>query len=178
MSSSTKEHKKGTDKAHAFSLVTISTSRFDTYGSTESPSAVDDVSGQLMSDLIEAAHNKVLCYSLVADNIADIRKEVLSAIFNGADVVITTGGTGLSACDVTIEALCPLFEKELEGFGELFRLKSLDQIGSATILSRATAGIIQGCAVFCLPGSPKAVELAIEEIVLPEAGHIVKHARS
>ncbi|WP_292343366.1 molybdenum cofactor biosynthesis protein B, partial [Methanohalophilus sp. DAL1] len=80
--------------------------------------------------------------------------------------------------DVTIEALCPLFEKELEGFGELFRLKSLDQIGSATILSRATAGIIQGCAVFCLPGSPKAVELAVEEIVIPEAGHIVKHARS
>ena len=131
-----------------------------------------------MSDLIEAAHHNVLCYSLVADNITDIRKEVLSAIFNGADVVITTGGTGLSASDVTIEALRPLFEKELEGFGELFRLKSLDQIGSATILSRATAGIIQGCAVFCLPGSPKAVELAVGEIVIPEAGHIVKHARS
>jgi len=178
MSTSTKEHKKGTDKAYAFSLVTISTSRFDKYGPKDAPSAADDVSGQLMSGLLKAAHNNVLCYSLVADNIADIRKAVLSSIFNGADVVITTGGTGLSESDVTIEALCPLFEKELEGFGELFRLKSLDQIGPATILSRATAGIIQGCAVFCLPGSPKAVELAIEQIVIPEAGHIVKHARS
>ncbi|MFW5986651.1 MAG: MogA/MoaB family molybdenum cofactor biosynthesis protein [Methanohalophilus sp.] len=178
MSSSTTEHKKGTDKTYSFSLVTISTSRFDKYGSTDAPSAADDISGQLMSDLLKAAHNNVLCYSIVADNIADIRKAVLSSIFNGADAVITTGGTGLSACDVTIEALNPLFEKELEGFGELFRLKSLDQIGSATILSRATAGIIQGCAVFCLPGSPKAVELATKDIIIPEAGHIVKHARS
>ncbi|MCW4020201.1 MAG: molybdopterin-binding protein, partial [Candidatus Bathyarchaeota archaeon] len=93
------------------------------------------------------------------------------------DAVITSGGTGISPTDVTIEAVQPLLEKELHGFGELFRTISYKKIGSAAVLTRAIAGVAKGKIVFCLPGSPQSVSLALEELILTEAGHIMKHTR-
>jgi len=97
------------------------------------------------------------------------------------DVVVTTGGTGFSPRDVTLEAVGPLLERPIEGFGELFRMLSYQQVGAAAMLSRAAAGIIAGGggakALFLLPGSPKAVALALEKLILPEAGHLLGQAR-
>ncbi|MEE9173753.1 MAG: molybdenum cofactor biosynthesis protein B, partial [Thermoplasmata archaeon] len=101
-------------------------------------------------------------------------REALDAALAQASVVIVSGGTGLSPTDVTIETIAPLFQKELDGFGEIFRSLSYQDIGTSAIMSRATAGVIEGKLVVCLPGSPKAVRLAMEEILLAELGHIVE----
>jgi len=93
------------------------------------------------------------------------------------DAVIITGGTGLSRRDVTVESITPMLQKELPGFGELFRKVSFDTIGSPAILSRAIAGTIKGKAIFCLPGSPNAVQTALEKLILPELGHIIRVSR-
>jgi len=94
------------------------------------------------------------------------------------DAIIVCGGTGISPRDVTIEAVRPMLVKTLPGFGELFRKLSFDEIGSAAVLTRALAGVAnQGKAVFCIPGSPQAVRLVLEKLILPEVGHILKHAR-
>jgi molybdenum cofactor biosynthesis protein B len=93
------------------------------------------------------------------------------------DVAIFSGGTGITPTDITIETVTPFFEKTLPGFGEFFRRLSFDRVGSAAILSRAVAGVAKGKALFCIPGSPEAVRVAVEMLILPEAAHIVKHAR-
>jgi molybdenum cofactor biosynthesis protein B len=87
------------------------------------------------------------------------------------------GGTGIAPSDVTIETVLPFLEKVLPGFGEIFRFLSFEKIGSAAVLSRAVAGVVKGKAFFCIPGSPDAVRLCFEKLILPEAAHIVKHAR-
>jgi molybdenum cofactor biosynthesis protein B len=92
-------------------------------------------------------------------------------------VLISTGGTGISARDGTFEAVTALFEKRLDGFGEIFRMISFEEIGSAAILSRATAGTVGRKAIFALPGSEKAVRLAMTRLVIPELGHIVQQLR-
>ena len=93
------------------------------------------------------------------------------------DVVLVTGGTGLAPRDVTIEAVEPLFDKGIPGFGELFRMLSFAEIGAAAMLSRATAGLASGRAIFLLPGSPAALELALSRLVLPEIAHLLAQAR-
>jgi molybdenum cofactor biosynthesis protein B len=93
------------------------------------------------------------------------------------DAAIFCGGTGIAPSDITIETVTPFLDKLLPGFGEIFRHLSYDEIGSAAILSRAIAGIAQGKAVFCLPGSPNAVQLCLSKLIIPEAGHLIKHAR-
>jgi molybdenum cofactor biosynthesis protein B len=93
----------------------------------------------------------------------------------GAQVILVTGGTGISSKDVTIEAVRPLFKKELTAFGPLFAQLSFEQIDSAALLSRATAGVIGTTVVFCIPGSLKACKLACKVLIFPELGHIVKH---
>jgi len=92
-------------------------------------------------------------------------------------IVIFSGGTGITPTDITIETVTPFFEKTLPGFGEFFRRISYDKVGSAAVLSRATAGVVKGKAVFCIPGSPEAVKTSVEMLILAEAPHIVKHAR-
>ncbi|MBP2030842.1 molybdenum cofactor biosynthesis protein B [Methanohalophilus levihalophilus] len=174
MTSVVEEHKKGTLNSYKFAVITVSTSRYNDYGSVDSPAKAEDISGEKMIRSIEKEGNNVIGYSLVSDDI-DLIRAAVRGYLGTADVIVTSGGTGLAASDVTIEALTPLFSKSLPGFGELFRYKSIDQIGSAVILTRAAAGISDGTAIFCLPGSPKAVELAMEEIILPEAGHIMRH---
>ncbi|SFM44440.1 MogA/MoaB family molybdenum cofactor biosynthesis protein [Methanolobus profundi] len=176
-SPSTTEHKKGAERSYSFYLVTVSTSRFEEYGSVTSPDEADDGSGKLMRDLVLSKGHTVAKYELVPDDDSLIKGSVHRAIESDADIIVTSGGTGLASKDVTIESLVPLFEKEIPGFGELFRHKSIAQIGTSVILTRAAAGLLRGKVLFCLPGSPSAVELALSEIILPEAGHLVKHAR-
>ncbi|MFA7563031.1 MAG: molybdenum cofactor biosynthesis protein B [Methanoculleus sp.] len=144
-----------------------------TVSSTRKPET--DASGKALIDLLSAVDIEVTHYSIVPDDRERIRSEVLMAI-SRANCVIVTGGTGLTPDDVTIEAVAPLLEKTIEGFGELFRLKSYEEIGTAAILSRALAGVIGGRAIFCIPGSVKAVTLAAREIIIPEIRHILTHA--
>lgn len=168
-------HKNETAQPLKFALITISSSRYEKFGKVRTPEAAEDRSGQLIQKELKSAGHRILAYRLVPDKIEEISSALASSLKSGASVIITSGGTGLTSKDLTIEALSPLFEKEIPGFGELFRYKSLEEIGTAAILTRAVAGIVKGKAVFCLPGSPNAVKLALKEIIIPEAGHIVKH---
>jgi molybdenum cofactor biosynthesis protein B len=93
------------------------------------------------------------------------------------DAVIVTGGTGLSPTDITIESLATVITKQIPGFGELFRRLSFDRIGSAAMMSRAIAGLVEKKVIFCLPGSPDAVQMAMQQLILPELGHVIRVAR-
>lgn len=178
MKESTPEiHKKEAKKFFSFAIITISSSRYEKYGNPALPEDADDISGKNMKDLLEEAGHKVSFYKLISDDKISIIDAVLAALDSSTDIIITSGGTGLAPKDITIESVTPLFEKEISGFGELFRYKSIEDIGTSVILTRAVAGVIKGKAVFCLPGSPNAVKLAISEIIIPEAGHIVRHVR-
>ena len=146
-----------------------------TVSSSQKPGT--DASGKVLIDLLSADGIEVTHYAVVPDDVARIRAEVSAAIAR-ATCVIVTGGTGLTPDDVTIDAVAPLLAKTIDGFGELFRLKSYEEIGTAAILSRAIAGVIDGRAVFCIPGSTKAVTLAAREIIIPEIRHILTHASS
>ena len=166
---STKSHKHDTKTLISFAVLTISTSKYEARG--------DDRSGIVLKDSIEKSGHSVKEKGLVSDEKEMIIGKVKQYLKNPAiDIIITTGGTGLAKRDITIESLKPLFEKELTGFNSLFMHLSYEAIGSACVLSRATAGTIGKKAIFCLPGSPDACSLAMEKIILKEAGHILKHA--
>jgi molybdenum cofactor biosynthesis protein B len=108
-----------------------------------------------------------------------IRTAMRAALANrNVDVLIVTGGTGLSNTDVTFESISPLLDREIPGFGEIFRRVSYDEIGSAAMMSRAFAGTAGAKAVFCLPGSPNGVKTAMEKLILPELGHIIGLTRA
>lgn len=113
---------------------------------------------------------------VVNDDVWMIRTAVTKALESGFDVIVVTGGTGLSPRDVTIEALRPLFDKEVEGWGDIFRMVSYHEVGAAAALSRTTAGVVDGKLVVALPGSPAAVELGLK-ILAPEMPHIIHIAR-
>jgi molybdopterin adenylyltransferase len=130
-----------------------------------------DESGRLLRELLEGAGHWVTHYEVLPDTPELIATAVRHAV-NDLDGVIINGGTGIAARDSTIEAIRPLIDKELEGFGELFRALSYQEIGSAAFLSRALAGISRGKIVVALPGSPAACRLALEKLLLPELGHI------
>jgi molybdenum cofactor biosynthesis protein B len=115
---------------------------------------------------------------LIPDDKAFIEKGMRQALASAdLDAAVFCGGTGIAHSDITIETVLPFLEKVLPGFGEIFRRLSFDRIGSAAVLSRAIAGVAKGKAFFCVPGSPDAVTLCFERLILPEAGHTVKHAR-
>ncbi len=126
----------------------------------------DDKSGQTLMDRITRDGHRLAARMIVKDVVADIQDALkyLSSR-DDVDVVITTGGTGLTGRDVTIEAARPLFEKEIEGFGVVFHMMSFGKIGTSTMQSRATAGLINGSYVFCLPGSPGACRDGWDEIL-------------
>ncbi len=132
-----------------------------------------DPSGDAIEAAVEAEEHLVVTRELVGDS-HDTVQQNIDALTNrrDVDILISTGGTGVTPDDVTIEAVRPLMDKQLPGFGELFRLLSYDEIGSRVVATRAMAGIVDGVPVFCLPGSENAVTLGVEEIVLPEAGHL------
>jgi len=167
-------HATDVSRCYAGSVISISTSRFEKYGRVEAPEEAEDASGKIIIDLLTDAGHKLHSYQLVSDEIESIRTCV-SDLINQVDVIITTGGTGLAPRDVTIEAIAQLVQKEIPGFGELFRLISYEQIGSSAMLTRAVGGIIENTVIFCLPGSPNAVKLAMSTLVLPELHHIRVH---
>ena len=149
-------------------ILTVSTSR------AEADGAVDDPGGDHIESLFEEAGHRVVDRRLVADNIGQIQRALDDLLDDDTvDLVVTTGGTGATADDVTPDAVSDRFDRELPGFGELFRQLSYEEIGPRTIASRATGGIARDTPVFVLPGSTNAVELATEAIILPEAPHLV-----
>ena len=151
-------------------VIIASTSRFQNYGPVGRPEDAIDLSGQVILDRIKAAGYEST-YCLLPDGIEPIRNAVQ---ISSADAIVICGGTGLTHLDLTLEAVEPLFEKEIPGFGEIFRLKSLDEVGTRAILTRASAGVYRGKPIFCLPGSPNAARLGME-LILAEIEHILKH---
>lgn len=145
---------------------------------SDTRSEEDDVSGDLIKDRLRAAEHPVEFYRIVPDDGEAIR-QVLLHLAGQVEVVITTGGTGVSRRDTTIEIADRLIQKELPGFGELFRALSFETVGAAAMLSRATAGLYgleDGHAetlLFCCPGSPNACALALDRLILPDLQHVV-----
>jgi molybdenum cofactor biosynthesis protein B len=162
-----KHHKHEAPQNLKIAIVTVSTTR----------DPQTDGSGGLLKELIEKNGHSVAGYAVIPDLIKDIVDTVQVFIEDGVDAVIVNGGTGITNADVTIEALKPLFTKEITGFGHLFAILTYEDIGTAGVNSRATAGIISGRPVYCIPGSPNACRLATEKLIMPEIGHTVKHAR-
>ena len=137
-----------------------------------------DRSGHAIAALLVDEGHHVTARSLLPDEPAQVRAQVEQILREGiADVIITTGGTGLARRDSTYEAVSDLFERHIPGFGELFRMISFEEIGAAAMLSRAAAGTVGTRAVFLLPGSEAAVQLAMSRLILPELGHIVRELR-
>ncbi len=141
---------------------------------SDSRTVETDVSGRLMQELLTGVGHRICRYEIVPDEPDRVRALVAEASRSEeCDAILLNGGTGLSARDTTYEAVAGLLDKRLDGFGELFRQLSYDDIGPAAMLSRAVAGIVGRTAVFSMPGSPAAVRLAMEKLILPELGHVV-----
>jgi molybdenum cofactor biosynthesis protein B len=165
--SSVDEHRADAPQRLTFAVLTASDTR----------THEDDGSGGRIVALATAAGHQMVGHAVIKDDEKSIRSAVREALSSGADVVVLNGGTGFSGRDVSIEALEPLMERRIEGFGELFRMLSFQQVGPAAMLSRAVAGVAGRSVVFALPGSPKAVELAMTELILPEAAHLLGQIR-
>jgi len=162
----TDEHKKNAPGKLNIGIISISSTR----------SLQDDKSGKWIQARALKEGHQVVCHKVIPDQIDRISDEVTDMLTHlSPHVIILTGGTGISKKDVTIEAVKPLFQKELTAFGVIFAQLSFEEIDSAAILSRATAGIIHNTAVFCIPGSIHACKLACKALIFPELGHIVKH---
>ena len=175
MSETSKKHKDKAPKNLNFAVITISTSR---YKDSQAGKPVTDESGDLILKTLKSNGHTVAFQQLTTDNKATIQATIRKMLNSPkVNAIISTGGTGITPADVTIEAIRPILEKELPGFGELFRQLTYQEIGSAAVMSRAVAGVAKGKAIFCLPGSPHAVKLCLERLILPEAAHIVLHAR-
>jgi molybdenum cofactor biosynthesis protein B len=126
-----------------------------------------------MRDLVAEAGHTVRYYRIVIDDIGSIRDVLLEIADMKVDVLLVNGGTGIGKRDSTYEAIAPLLDKTIPGFGELFRVLSYEEIGSAAMLSRSFAGVFRNLLVFCTPGSPNAVRLALKQLILPEIRHFV-----
>jgi molybdenum cofactor biosynthesis protein B len=145
---------------------------------SDTRTAHTDASGDVIAELLGAAGHQVTGREIVRDEAALVRAALERELASeGVDAVITTGGTGIASRDTTFEAVSALFQKTLDGFGELFRMLSYQDIGPAAMLSRATAGLANGRIIIALPGSEAAVRLAMEKLVVPELGHLVQQAR-
>lgn len=157
------EHKRHAPRSARVHWVTVSDTR----------TVENDSGGQTARALLEAAGH-VVSYTLLRDEPAEVAALIRKLASDGnVDAVITSGGTGISSRDATYEAVSGLLDKELPGFGELFRMLSYAEIGAAAMLSRAVAGLHGKLVVFATPGSTAAVRLAIEKLILPELGHLV-----
>lgn len=159
------DHEHVRERSRSIAIVTVSTSR----------SPEDDRAGDRMRALLTEADHEVVERRVVPDAIDPLRSAIRD-LTGSADAIVVSGGTGLTPDDVTVEALRPMFAKELDGFGEHFRRRSVEQVDTAVIMTRATAGIVNRTPVFALPGNPDAVELGIAEVVLPEIDHVIELA--
>ena len=161
-------HRAASPDCLSFAVVTVSDTR----------DQENDHGGDYLVQSLSDAGHRVGLRAWVSDDAVEIEAAARRAVLDPAvDLVLFTGGTGIAPRDVTAPTLEALFESSIPGFGELFRALSHEEIGSATILSRATAGLLERKVLIALPGSPKALRLAMERIVLPEAGHLVTQAR-
>ena len=161
------EHKKVSPTSVSYALIVISDSR------TEQ----DDESGKLFKEQLSQNGHKLLAYALLKNDAIAVRQKITELLKQDSlQVIITSGGTGLSHRDVTVETVTPMLEKKMDGFGELFRSLSYQEIGASSIMSRAVAGVTNGKVILSLPGSLGATRLAIEKIILPEIGHMVREA--
>jgi molybdenum cofactor biosynthesis protein B len=174
MSESAERHKAEALKKLRFGVFIVSTSR---YLQLKSGEKVTDVSGDLIESMLYNAGHTVVFRRLIPDDKTLIEKGIQQVLAStDVNAVVFCGGTGIAPSDITIETILPFLEKTLPGFGEIFRRLSFDEIGSAAVMSRAVAGVMKGNAVFAIPGSPDAVRLCMQKIILPESGHIIKHA--
>lgn len=166
---STTEHKQEAPKTVNCKVITVSDTR----------NKDTDKSGRLMVELLEQAGHAIVDYCIVKDESSPIKEAILQGCERGGiDVILTNGGTGIAKRDVTIETVQSLLDKEIVGFGELFRMLSYQEdIGSAAILSRAIAGVVKNKAVFSTPGSTGAVKLVMNKLILPEIGHVVREIK-
>ena len=140
---------------------------------SDTRTAETDTSGEAIAHALKNAGHDVVGRRIVRDDPADVR-EIVRMIASDVQVIVTTGGTGITARDSTYEVISTLLDKRLDGFGELFRMLSYEQIGSAAMLSRACGGSLGTTAIFSLPGSEAAVRLAMDKLILPEIGHVVR----
>ncbi len=162
------EHRRRAPRRISLAVLTVSDTRGD----------ADDASGAVARRLLEAAGHGVFDYRVLPDVPEAVREQVLRWLeADGCDGIFVSGGTGIATRDRTYEAVASLLEKRLDGFGELFRWLSYQRVGAAAMLSRAVAGAARGRVVFSVPGSPDAVRLALEELILPEIGHLVGELR-
>ncbi len=161
------EHKQKAPRSVSCAVLTISDSR------TEQ----DDESGKLTKQRLSDNGHRVLSYSILKNEADSIKKKIYELLRQEElQVIITSGGTGVSHRDITVETISPILEKKLDGFGELFRSLSYQEIGTTSIMSRAIAGVVGGKVILCLPGSPEAAKLAMDKVILPEIGHLVREA--
>ena len=162
------QHRKAAPESVGLGILSVSTSR----------SVEEDESGQWIAKRARKEGHDVLFHQVVTDDVEAIRTAVLKALRQAdPQALLVTGGTGITPTDVTIEALKPLFAKEMTAFGAIFAQLSYEEIDSAAILSRAAAGVIGKTVVFCMPGSKKACQLACKALIFPELGHVVAHTR-
>lgn len=168
-SPSTESHREEAPESVRCFLLTVSDTR----------TLETDRGGALIEELLTQAGHQVVARQIVRDEIESIRGTIeQEAVGVGEpEVVLVTGGSGIGPRDVTPEALRPLLTKELPGFGEVFRVLSFEEVGAATMLSRAFAGVMGRTLIFVLPGSTNAVRLAMEKLILPELGHLVREVR-
>jgi molybdenum cofactor biosynthesis protein B len=161
------EHKKEAPQSVNCALVTVSDSR------TEET----DESGKLLKQKLTEGGHKLVSYTLLKNDSEAVRQTIEELLDEEeVQVIITGGGTGVSHRDITVETVSALLEKKLDGFGELFRSLSYQEIGTASIMSRSIAGVARGKVIICIPGSLGATRLAAEKIIVPEIGHMVREA--
>ncbi len=161
------EHKHKAPKSVSCAVLTISDTR------TEQ----DDESGRFVRQKLSETGHQVILHCILKNEADSIKHKIHELLKEEeVQVIIIIGGTGVSRRDVTIETIHPILEKELDGFGELFRFLTYGEIGTGSIMSRAIAGIAERKVILCLPGSPEAAKLAMDNIILPELGHLVMEA--
>jgi len=166
--STTAEHKSQAPVSVRCAVITVSDTR----------TAETDTGGRLVSESLAAAGHTVVQRRIVPDEpqqLAPLLRQLCDD--DGVDVVLLTGGTGITRRDQTYETVCGLLTKPLPGYGELFRMLSYQEIGAAAMLSRAVGGVAGQTVVLTMPGSPAAVRLAMDQIILPELGHLVREAQ-
>ncbi len=162
------DHRSKAPKSVRVAVITVSDTRTD----------ADDSSGRAIEELLKGSGHQVVRRTIVKDDVQEIQKALRELIEDEqVQAVITNGGTGVARRDVTLEAVTTFQEKPVPGFGELFRALSYEEIGSAAFMSRAAAFVTEGKVVFCLPGSEKAVRLAVAKLIAPELGHVVWEAQ-
>ncbi|MDT7873026.1 MogA/MoaB family molybdenum cofactor biosynthesis protein [Stygiolobus sp. CP850M] len=172
------KHREHAPKQINFYIITVSTSRYEKLSKKE---PVVDESGDVIKQLVIEAGYTVVGYSLVPDDKVKILRAFAEALDDPrVDVIISTGGTGYAPSDQTVETIRPIFDREIEGFSDVFRNISFDdpKVRAAAYLTKASAGIIGKKVVYLLPGSPDAVRLATKELILPEVGHLLYLVRA